>query len=258
MRRILPLLLLGAALAFSSCTCVRNPYDSSGAGHNNGTQYLGLIEASSPNVFFAPTSAVSVTPAVTSIGGPIFYSWGGASKTVIGSLAPAQQDISVCPIPCGDTWMRNGDGIGGPSGNFGSNDYYIRWAGHKGGDPTLDFSSMTLYLFGNQTPYNLASLGYHGLIFFASGHGNFYVSLAGDNTGNPYSGYNFFTKGFGTELTGDNSWHQITVTFSDMTQLYGQAADINNVLSKCYGLQFDQQPPLVADFQLDIDYVRFF
>ncbi len=256
MRRIVPLLLLASVLSFNSCSCVKNPYDSSAGGVNNGTTYLGVIEAQSSNTFFAPTSA---TVTATNGGGPILYSWGGASKTVIGSMAPVPQDITLCPIPCSNIWMRNGDGIGGPSGNFGSNDYYIRWAGHKGGDPSLDFSSMTMYIFGNQIPSPaLADNHYQGFIFFARGHGNFYVSLAGAETGDPYTGYNFYTKGFGTELTGDNSWHQITVLFSEMTQLYGQAADINNVLKKCYGLQFDQQPPLVADFQLDVDYVRFF
>jgi hypothetical protein len=254
MRRILPLLLIGAGLAFSSCTCVRNPYEA-GAGTNNGTTYLGIKEAASPNVLFAPTSAGMTS---TSLGGPIAYSWGGTSKTGTMASPTMPVDISLCPIPCLSILMKNGDGIGGPTGNFGASDYYVRWFGHKGGDPTLDFSSMTMYLFGNQIAFNLLPYGYHGLIFFARGHGNFYVSLAGLNTGDPYSGYNFFTKGFGTELTGDGSWHQITVNFSDMTQLYGQAADIHNVLGKCYGLQFDQQPPLVPDFQLDIDYVRFF
>ncbi len=255
MRRLWALSLIGVALAFSSCTCVKNPYEA-GAGVNNGAVSHGLVEIASPNTFFAPTN---VTQTTTIFGGPITYSWGGVSTVATKLSEPTPAAASTCPPPCFNIWMPNGDGIGGPTGNFGPQDYYIRYAGHKGGDPSLDFSSMTTYLVGNQIPTGLlAQRGYQGFIFFARGHGNFEVSLAGNNTGDPYSGYNFYTAQFGNELTGDSSWHQITVHFSDMVQLYGQAADIHNVLTKCYGLQFDQAPPVVADFQLDVDYIRFF
>jgi len=117
---------------------------------------------------------------------------------------------------------------------------------------------MVMYFGGNQADYNLSAHSYHGFIFYARGHGNFYVGLAGNNLGDPYSTYNFYEKGFGSELTTDDQWHQITVNFSDMQQLYGTAADLNHVLAKCWGLQFNQEVPLSADFQLDVDYVRFF
>lgn len=271
MRRLW-LIALCSAWVLSSCTC-RNPMTSPGAGYalNNGTTYKGIIEAPSNNVMFAPTSSGQTNTNGPNFGGPIMYSWGGASTTTIQASAPtpvyatgafSATSLGFAP-PTNNIWLLNGTGgyapgIGGPNGNFGPTDYYVRWAGSKGPDPNLDYSSMTMYFFGNQIDYNLAQFGYKGFVFYARGHGNFYVALAANNTGNPYSTYNFYTQAFGPELSGDDQWHQITVQFSDMTQLYGQAADMSKVLKKCWGLQFNQEVPLQSNFQLDVDYVRFF
>jgi hypothetical protein len=157
--------------------------------------------------------------------------------------------------PTNNIWMIGSGGIGGPS------DPFVRWQGVKGPDASQDYSSFTMYFAGTQVNYNVQAQGYRGFIFFARGSGNFGVSLSAGNPGDgysgPYSGYNFYIKMFGNELDA-NSWRQITVLFSEMVQLYGTATDINSVLRQAWGLQFEQQPPLQAEFSLDVDYVRFF
>jgi hypothetical protein len=263
MRHLWLAVLLGGAVIAG---CVRNPVGPGPSGIllNNVTTYNGVIEQPSPDVLFSPGS---VTEVATSFGGPIQYSWGGASLTTLLSTAPTAVAGNG---PSSDIWIKTGtlasapgphqvifqNGIGGPSGNLSLYDYYIRWAGFKGPNASLDYSSMSMYIIGSGIPYDLTR--YKGFLFYARGHGNFEVTLSGNSSGVPYSALNFYSYNFGPSLTGDDQWHEYLVQFTDMIQTYGQAADLNGVLKQCYGLQFDQLAPLTPNFQLDVDYVRFF
>jgi hypothetical protein len=262
MRRLAALSLVMAA-AWSGCA--RNPVGPPTAtGLNNSTTYYGVVEQASNDVLYAPSNASQVTTSSPFFGGPVEYSWGGASRTITQASAPnaiagSGPNTSVWILTRGQAISPGvfaGNGIGGPT----SNDAYIRWSGFKGPDPNLDYSSMSMFLAGATTNYNLAAHHYRGILFYARGHGNYEVTISGNNLGSPpyYSGYNFYSYNFGPSLTGDDQWHEFTVQFSDMIQTYGQAADLNHVLTEVWGLQFDQLAPLTQNFQLDVEYVRFF
>lgn len=262
-------LLIGvvAAGALLAQSCAKNPLASSAPGGlNNGTTYAYVNEALTGDVLFAPQSATDKTCRLPNFGGPLVYSWGGASKVGIKSSSGTPVFATVLPAnatganfygqtpPTTDVLLYTG-GVGGPL------DYFVRWTGYKGPDASLDYSSFTMYFAGSQVSFDVKARGYRGFIFFARGTGNFGVSLSAGNPGDgyagPYNGYNFYIKMFGNELDANN-WRQITVQFSEMQQLYGSAVDINDVLKAAWGLQFEQQPPLTPDFKLDVDYVRFF
>jgi hypothetical protein len=156
--------------------------------------------------------------------------------------------------------VPNYRGIGGPNGNF-TTDYFVRWAGYKGPDASLDYSSLQMN-WGTERDLS----GYRGISFWARGHGSFAVNLVAHNVvdglvpirPNSYNGWNFYLRRFGGELNGDTEWKEIIVYFDQMVQEYGLAADLPTVLKYVTGLQFDQQSPYTANFQLDLDYVRFF
>lgn len=254
-------LLVTAALAGCS---PQNPMGPApGGAMTNGTSYQAIKEVLTSDVLFSPSLNsptvgwnTTVSPA---FGGPIQYSLGGSSAvylgpTVPGTYTPSGGNLQSTTIALGSP------GIGGVNGDY-VNDHYIRWAGFKGPDASADFSSMSFFFKGSAVDYSLSGHGYRGFIFFARGIGNFSVSIAGGNgPAGPYGlgAFNFYSKVFGGELAGPTQWKQITVLFSEMTQLYGQAADLNTVLGKATGLEFSQEAPISSNFQLDVDYIRFF
>lgn len=229
---------------------------------NNGTNYAGLRETINSDTLYAPSLPLGFNTMAPTFGGKIQYSWGFHSEVAKGSIAPATvaggttcQANATGSTQSMDLWQPLG-GIGGVSGDP-CTDYFLRYQGYKGTDASCDFSSTTFFFktVAADAEYDISR--YRGFTFFARGKGNFGVSVSGNNTGMPYSGYNFFTKMFGTELS-ETQWKQFTVVFTDMVQLYGQAADLKTVLKHAWGLQFNQEPPIITNFSLDIDYIQFF
>ena len=252
---------MALALVAFGCSNNNNPSPLGMGPLTNGTTYYYVNQASGPNVLFNP---VGPAPAAATLwGGPIQYSYGGSSYVVTGtsggnyrrnSAAAGDPALVVESSPNVDINFQTG-GVGGPT------DYFVRWKGVKGPDASLDYSSMTLFFQG--TTANVDISGYRGFTFYARGNGNFGVSIAAgappSGQPGPYSGYNFYEYVFGPELKGDTvKWRQFSIEFSQMQQLFGQAVDINQVLRKSWGLQFQQEPPLTSSFQLDVDYVRFY
>lgn len=257
-----------------------------GAPPTGTLPFVGIAETAGPDeaLVFAPTSGISPGSVAFGSGGIVYMGCGGATK-----LKPGQASVSnpeglalttnytVTPLLMGPfpglcpsnncKSLPAYRGVGGPAGDF-ANDYFVRFAGYKGPNASTDYGNMTLrFSSGGGVPYDISA--YRGIIFWARGHGNFAVSLAGRKPGDglsppvtpataAYQDWNFYLRRFGNELNGDEQWKQIIVFFSDMVQEYGLAVDLNNVLKKCTGLQFDQQAPYTADFRLDVDYVRFF
>ncbi len=257
--RVRVMLLVLAAISVGACA--KNPMGSSAgaAGLSNGTSYAYVNQVLTNDVMFSPSGPADTSTRAPKFGGPITYSWGGVSRTEIAAsggvdvTSAGAVGLGFAP-PTTNILLKTG-GIGGPA------DYFVRWRGFKGGDASVDYSSFVMYFTGNQVNFNLKATGYRGFTFFARGKGNFYVALSAGaipsgQTG-PYQAYNFYSKQFGNELD-PNNWRQITVLFTELVQLYGAAVDLNNVLLQSWGLQFEQQPPLVSDFELDVDYIRFF
>jgi hypothetical protein len=226
-----------------------------------GVTFAGVSETATTGLIFSPATASASLVG----GGIISTSRGGASKVFSGPSSVAFPDgvfgtgstaliigSANCPgLNCGTSPKYRG--IGGASANF-SNDFFVRWAGFKGPSASDDWSSLQ-FNFPGETDLR----GYRGVVFWARGHGNFSVNLAASlAAGGPYTGYNFYLRRFGNELNGDAEWKEIIVYFDQMVQEYGLAANLPTVLSRTTGLQFDQQSPYTANFQLDLDYVRFF
>ena len=243
-----------------------------------GLTNIAQMEVGGTNVFFSPTSIAPSPVCPMFLTATFAYSSGGLSN-VYSKPGPAEGTqnhgtgivylgSSLCP---GNNCIAtpNYRGVGGPKGDF-NNDYFLRYRGHKGPDPTNDYNSLQLkFSPAGNVEHDMSN--YQGFIFWARGHGNFSVDLAARMNGNPgdfiaptilsgapYSGWNFYLKRFGKELNGDTEWKQISVRFSEMVQEYGLASDLPTVLRRMTGLQFDQQVPITADFQLDLDYIYFF
>ena len=241
---------------------VASPCNSGNPALNNGTIYAGLKETIDADTFFAPAPPLGINTLTPTFGGKIQYSWGHDSTVAKGSIAPATaiggttcQANASGSTQSTDLWYLTG-GIGGVAKDP-CTDYFVRYQGFKGTDASCDFSSITFFFktVGADAEYDISR--YRGFTFFARGSGNFGVSIAGNNTGVPYTGYNFFETVFGGGLS-PTQWKQFTIVFSDMTQLYGQAADLNTVLHHAWGLQFNQEVPYTNPFTLDIDYIQFF
>lgn len=227
-----------------------------------GTRVL-LFAASGGNVSFS-SGGVSNLYAGPSLPGSPNGTWGhGAAPLVLGPSS------WLCPsMNCSGT--PNYRGVGGAKGDFAS-DFFLRYQGHKGPDPSLDYSSVQMK-FSTAGASEFDVRGFRGIVFWARGHGNFSVNLVARKPNDfispayptpplgvpPYSDWNFYMRRFGSELNGDEQWKEIVVYFDDMVQDYGLAVDIEKVKKAATGLQFDQQAPYTADFRLDLDYVRLF
>jgi len=269
----------------SDCKCSLAP--GAGATAPTGMTYLAQQEVTGPNVFFRPVDFITtsslpvIAPTSPMFGGAAFaFSSGGASRVFSGATVGNPNGTSgngtavvymgpkpqMCPtLNCRD--ILNYRGAGGPNGDF-SFDYFLRYRGHKGPDPSNDYNSLQMkFSATGATEYDLS--GYQGFVLWARGTGNFSVNLVSRKPGDfivpavpaggfPYSGWNFYLRRFGSELNGNDDWKQVIVYFKDMIQEYGLAADLNTVIKRATGLQFDQQVPVSADFQLDLDYIYFF
>lgn len=255
-------LSLGAGLAvMAMLACAKNPLGSSaGAGPtNNGTTYNGVVEAAGPNVIFSPGSASELT---TKWGGVIDYSWGGASQVLIGGVLTGIGAPPVCPNGTTSAVLdMRSPGIGGSDGKFNpSTDYYIHFEGYKGPSAACDYNSLVV-AFKAGTNVDVDLTQYHGFIFYARGTGNWGVQVSGlgvkTGQAGPYSDFNYYERVFGTELS-KTTWKQITVKWSDLQQLYGQAVDKTAALQKSVSLQFVQETPFTSNFTLDLDYIRLF
>jgi hypothetical protein len=280
------LALIITALAGGLSGCGTNPLGSSASQSlPAGVAPLAVTEQNASNVVFRPTGGTFplLTPAFggqgltlsmgrfsyvyrgqSTLANPDGFIMGGGGLDWYGGqfallLGPYSH---LCPTGnCKD--LPKYRGVGGPNGDFNS-DYFVRWRGRKGSDAALDFSSLQMnFGAGDGTARDLSM--YRGLVFWARGHGNFAVSLAGKNGLNavvgsvqPYTGWNFYLRRFGTELNGDTEWKQIIVFFDDMVQEYGLAADKQLVIQNASGLHFAQEAPFTEFFQLDLDYIQFF
>jgi len=272
------LFLFGAALVgwtLTACT-QSNPLASPAGGVQAGLAWNSSREMVVADLFFSPTSnspntlpPIGGTAITMGMGGKSKARFGNASVTfpngnLLGGLGVHTSGnvlivgphtfapfTTLCPsFNCRD--YAPARGIGGVNGDFAS-DFFMRYTGYKGPSPAYDYSSVQMPFAG--APRDMSA--YRGIIFWARGEGNFAVNLNG-NQPDPYSGYNLYLKRFGNELAGRDEWKEIIVYFEEMVQEYGLAADKANVLKKVTGLQFDQQAPYTADFQLDLDYIRFF
>lgn len=243
-----------------------------------GLTNIAQVEVPGTNVFFRPTTRPPVPACAMFPSASFAYSYGLPKSTVYSNPSPSFPEgtpgagagivylgSNLCPGGnCINT--PNYRGVGGPNGDF-TNDYFLRYRGHKGPDPSLDYNSLQLkFSASGATEHDMS--GYQGFAFWARGHGNFSVNIVARMpidgiaptviAGAPYSGWNFYLKRFGKELNGDTEWKQISVRFSEMVQEYGLASDLPTVVKRMTGLQFDQQVPVTADFQLDLDYIYFF
>jgi hypothetical protein len=280
-------LVLGAVALAWLAACSPNPLAPVTGSDLQGPVSFGQAEivGLGSDVLFSPTchsgaacTSVRVlsptnSPVINSSPGLVIFGQGGASKTFQGPSSPTANvdgyqmfgaQFSRPPLILGPlAWLcPSGScagtvkyrGAGGPTGDY-SNDYFVRWRGFKGANASADYASMVMQFKSGGAAADISV--YRGFTFWARGHGNFAVNIDGAQP-DPYSGYNLYLKRFGAELNGDEQWKQIIVYFSEMVQEYGQAADKPNVLKKAAGLQFDQQSPYTSNFQLDVDYVRFF
>ncbi len=240
--------LLAAAL--SSCS-VNNPVAPVGPVPTPDVKNLGIQESINGDTLFAPyVGATTTIP-----GGPIRYSWGGTSAIVLGSSAPSYGP----PLGASsDLWLQLG-GIAGPA------DYYVTYAGVKGPDSSLDYNSFTMYFSPSTGDADISSA--KGVVFFARGgmlagtdKPSFEIGISGGiDPAGPYKTYNFYSKVFGPELSGFTQWKQFTIDFNTMTQLYGQACDLKEVLTHAWGFQFDQSAPKAnIPYRLDLDYIQLY
>jgi len=251
--------VLGACLAGCQPT---NPLGSSSAP-SQSLNVAGVKEIDDGELILSPPSTVS-TGGTRFAGITTAYGSGGAS-----SISPIHSlGASSCPgANCRGIGYEDFRGVGGTNGDF-YGDFFIRYMGVKGPDPSNDYSHMTInFSASGATERDLSN--YKGIVFWARGHGNFSVNLVARKPGDglspanppagfPYADWNFYLKIFGNELAGDVEWKEIVVYFSDMVQMYGLAVDLQTVKAGAIGLQFDQQSPYTHDFKLDVDYVRLF
>lgn len=260
------LIVLATALTMVGCT-QPNPLGSVAGVAPPPLNYNGVAEIDDGELLFRPTNAGVPAPQVPkySTGAPaqignITWSSGLPNSTI-------NTPVFFGSANCGGNCLGNAvfRGVGGPLGNF-NNDYFLRYAGIKGSNPSTDYSSIKInFSQGGTLERDLSD--YLGIVFWARGTGNFAVNLVGRKPGDgagpmppdpAYSDWNFYLRRFGNELNGNEQWKEIVVYFSDMVQEYGLAVDIEKVKRKATGLQFDQQAPYTRNFQLDIDYVRLF
>lgn len=253
-------ILSAAALGLLLTACQPSPLGLGPTAQMPSMGYGGVQEINDGELIFSPQSTTPSPPIPRFITGGIAFG-AGAPSTIQAKKYYGPVD---CPgLNCRD--VPNSRGIGGPNGDF-SNDYFYRYAGFKGPNPSTHYSNLKF----NFTPNGGTGVdirAYRGVVFWARGHGNFAVNLMGRLPGDgiapattnyAYSDYNFYLRRFGTELNGDVQWKEIVVYFTDMVQEFGLAMDLNTVLSKTTGLQFDQQLPYTPNFQLDLDYIRLF
>ncbi len=140
MRRLAAKSLVLMALC---AACVRNPVGPpSSTSLNNSTVYGGVVEQPSNDVVYAPSSQSQVTTSAPYFGGPVEYSWGGASRTITQASAP---NAIAGSGPSTSVWLLTrgqviapgvlaGNGICGPP--TGTDAYIARSLAFKGPDPT--------------------------------------------------------------------------------------------------------------------------
>jgi len=264
----------GLALALLMGACGQNPVASSAPPGAITTVYDYPPELTCVSgLFYAPQSSgyyqtLNPDAQVLNCGltsGTVEYSYGGkwtVKQTSLGTPVPAgiagQTVNTIYTLP---------QGFSG-----GTNDYYVRWAGcfncpvwgqSLGGIPnsSTDYDSFEVLMTTALGPgFDISN--YKGFTFYARGTGDFAVNLVSGSTSTgqtgPYEGYNYYLYMFNNQLAGNQQWKQVTVYFSQMVQTYGTSTDINLVLQQFYGLIFNQQPPLNDNYQLDVDYIRFF
>lgn len=232
------------------------------------TNYSKPAESpSAPGVFYAPQSptdnqTLAFVPGTLGPGAAYIDMGTHWTDSITGG-AP----YSV-PLFGPSVWLRNVDSF-----SSSPNDYYVRFQGKYIGvglpSPSLDYNELNIYYNGNAGP-GVDISRYQGFTFYTRGTGNFSVCLiSGSQQGSPaapgpYIALNFYQYLFNSYLTGispTQPWKQVAVYFSQMTQTYGTATNLQQVLQSFYGLQFMQTgspAPVEENFTLDVDYIRFF
>ncbi len=279
-----------AGLAFLASSCGTNPMTYGLPGSACGG-CLGkpAEDPNAPGTFFAPqgpadnrTYNFTLSPpaptgyAALDIGSEWAFGSGsaGAGQSVYEPTQALQLPANILvsnnatesTYGASGVWLRNYDAF-----SSNPNDYYVRLEGTYIGfglpNGSLNYMELPIFFNGNSGP-GVDVSSYHGFSFWTRGTGNFSVCLlSGSQDGSPpapgpYIQLNFYQYLFNNQLVGDNKWRQVTVTFQNMTQIYGLATPLNSVLQKLYGLQFMQMgspgPAVVTNFWLDVDDIRFF
>jgi hypothetical protein len=293
-RRFLEKAVLAALLAVGSAACSKNPLATTAPSGPSQVSYAYAAEdLSLPGVYFAPQCAacavtknlsLAVAPTgsgAATAGGPAMLDIGLQWYTLISGplvrntsldLASAYVcNMNTTPINIfGFGKLANLPFSGNPATGYTTpnpNDYFVRYAGSFSGwgIPNSATQYSQLQFFYNAATGPGADISaYRGFSFYTRGSGNFSVCLvSGSQAGSPpasgpYIQLNYYTQMINTSLNGSMQWKEVTVYFSQMTQLYGLATPLSEVLTNFWGLQFMQQAPVADQFWLDVDYIRFF
>lgn len=218
-------------------------------------------------LFFAPQSGSN--NAIDFLSNPPFN--GGGAYLNIGtnwsySVGPIGTVKNIPNVYQSTVWLRNGDTF-----SSNPNDNYVRFTGKYTGiglpNGGTAYDELQIFYHGNAGP-GVDVSHYQGFSFYTRGTGNFSVCLiSGSQSGSPpapgpYIQLNFYQYLFNNYLTGSPQWRQVVVYFQDMTQTYGLATNLQQVLQNFYGLQFQQLgspgPAVDENVWLDVDYIRFF
>jgi|GEM_PF-3061005 len=263
---------LGLTLTLLMCSCARNPM-APGTPSASTTNFSRPAEPMNVSgLFFAPQSVNGNQ----TLG---FVPGSAASGAAYLDFGTNWIDYTTLGAPYNlaffgpNVWLRNGVSGTNPAGDaFSSNpnDYYLRFQGKFTGtglpNPSLDYNELNIYYNNNSGP-GVDVSRFRGFSFYVRGSGNFSVTLiSGSQDGNPaapgpYIQLNFYQDLFNSYLTGPTQWKQVSIYFSQMTQTYGLATNLQQVLQNFYGLQFIQTgspAPVIKNFTMDLDYIRFF